>query len=60
MVAIAVALLLQTPPVVVFANDIVAFTQTAVAPVIEAITGKAFTFTIYDAELIQPFAFVKV
>ena len=42
MVARAVLLLVQTPPVVVDANVIVEVAQTAVGPVIAATTGKGF------------------
>ena len=52
-VAILVAPLAQVPPLVVFANDMVAPTQTESKPVIVPASGKGFIVNVCDAEVLD-------
>ena len=45
----------HVPPVVAFANKVVEFTHTSVAPVIASIGGIGFTVTLLTAEPLHPF-----
>ena len=59
-VAVAVFELVQTPPAVKLASDVVAPAHTDVVPVIAATVGKAFIVTNRVTELVQPFELVYV
>jgi hypothetical protein len=59
-VAMPVALLLHTPPLVALARVVVVFAQRVLVPVIAATVGNAFTVTIVVALAIHPFTSVTV
>ena len=59
-VATAVLLLVHTPPVVLFVNCVVLFTQTVLVPVIPCKPGDDCTVNWVVAFLIQPAALVTV